>query len=62
MSNEECINTYGPGDTFLKAYGDVLVVTKEQPANSNATILMQFISELYVSNLIGNGWSAILEI
>jgi hypothetical protein len=56
LSNEECINAYGPGDNRLKGYGNLLVVTKEQPANWNATILMQFTNEVYVSNYTADGW------
>lgn len=56
LSNEDCINAYGPGNANMNDWGSVLVVTKEAPANSNKTILLQFRYGSYVLNYTGNNW------
>ncbi|CZR67199.1 uncharacterized protein PAC_17098 [Phialocephala subalpina] len=56
LDNEACIKTYGQGDDKLQGYGNVLVVTKEQPASTNNTILMQLRFEEFISNYTGNNW------
>jgi len=56
LSNEECITAYGQGNTYMKDYGNVLVVTKDRPQNSSTTMLLQFKYEYYVSNYTGNNW------
>lgn len=56
FSAEECINTYGRSDALLRGYGELLVVTKQQPSFSNATILMQLTNEVYISNYTGQNW------
>lgn len=56
MNNSECIQTYGIGNSRMSKWGNVLVVTKTQPASINDTILMQFRYETYVSNYTGNNW------
>ncbi|KAF8859021.1 hypothetical protein BDZ45DRAFT_742835 [Acephala macrosclerotiorum] len=56
LDNEECITTYGQGDDKLKGYGNVLAVTKEQPASTNNTILMQLRFEEFISNYTGSNW------
>ncbi len=39
LSDEDCINTYGPGNKRLSKWGNILAVAKVQPASSNNTIL-----------------------
>lgn len=56
LSNEDCINSYGKGNSLMKDYGNVLVVTKDQPPNSNASVLLEFEYSTYVSNYTGNVW------
>lgn len=56
LSNEECIYAYGQGNNRLRGYGNVLAVTKKQPSNGNATILMQFTYEIYISNYTAQNW------
>jgi hypothetical protein len=40
----------------MKGWANVLAVTKEEPAGSNVTILLQFRYETYVSNYTGVNW------
>jgi hypothetical protein len=56
LSNEECINAYGPGDGLMSKRGNLLVVTKSQPANNNNTILLNFRYEYFVTELTGQNW------
>ena len=56
LDNQECINAFGASGNFQGKQGDVLVVTKEQPEGSNATILLNFRLQMYASNYIGNNW------
>lgn len=56
LSNEECINAYGPADSLISHRGNVLAVTKSQPANTNDTVLLNFRYEILVSNYTGNNW------
>lgn len=56
LSNEDCINAYGPGNADMNDWGNVLAVTKEAPTGSNNTILLQFRYETYVSNYTGKNW------
>ena len=56
LSNEECIKAYGPGNSKMKHRANLLAVTKAQPLNTNATILMDFRYEMFVSNYTGNNW------
>jgi len=56
LTNEQCIQEYGAGDGAMKDRGNLLVVTKERPSFSNATILLNFRFETFVSNFTGNNW------
>ncbi|KAH9206756.1 hypothetical protein DL95DRAFT_396674 [Leptodontidium sp. 2 PMI_412] len=56
LNNAECINTYGPGNGLMRDYANLLVVTKEQPADTNNTVLMSFRYEAFVSNFTANRW------
>lgn len=57
LSNEECIEAYGPGDSLMSHRGNLLVVTKNKPAGSvNDTILLNFRVEVFVSDMTGNNW------
>ena len=56
LSNKECLNAYGPGSSLMSKHASLLVVTKEQPANSNATMLLEFKYQSYVTNYTGNSW------
>ena len=57
LSNEECINTYGPDNSQLSHRGNLLAVTKGQPANNaNGTILLTFRYEVLVTEFTGNNW------
>jgi hypothetical protein len=57
LGNADCINAYGPGNKRLSKWGNVIAVAKEQPPNSNNTILYDFRHEMYVSNYTGNSWA-----
>lgn len=56
LSNEECINAYGPGNTQMKHRSNLLAVTKDPSLNPNATVLMDFRYEMFISNYTGNNW------
>jgi hypothetical protein len=58
LSNEECINAYGPGNSNMKGWSNLLAVTKPVAALShpNNTILLHFRYQTYVSNYTGNNW------
>jgi hypothetical protein len=56
LSNAECISTYGTTSTKLSKWGHVLAVTKARPESSNATVLLQFNYQNYMSNYTGNNW------
>jgi hypothetical protein len=58
ISNEECINAYGPGNGNMKGGSNLLAVTKTSAALShpNNTILLQFRYQEDVSNYTGNNW------
>jgi len=56
LSNEECINAYGPGNAKMKHRSNLLVVTKAQALNPNVTILMDFRYEKFVTNYTANNW------
>ncbi|CAL3970661.1 unnamed protein product [Diplocarpon coronariae] len=56
MDNEACIKAYGPGNSLMAGYANLLAVTKEQPAGLNNTILIAFKYESFVSNYTGERW------
>lgn len=56
LDNEACIKTYGPGNGLMTGYANLLAVTKQQPAESNNTVLMAFKYEQFISNYTGNRW------
>lgn len=57
LSNEECINAYGPGDKLMSHRGNVLAVTKKlSPGSANSTVLLNFRYETFVSNYTGDNW------
>jgi hypothetical protein len=53
LSNEDCINTCGPGNRSISSRGNLLMVTKDQAPESWSTILMQFEYEMFVSTYTG---------
>lgn len=56
LDNEACIKAYGPGNTLMSGFANVLAVTKEQPSETNGTVLMALRYENFVSNYTGNRW------
>ncbi|KAH8671863.1 hypothetical protein BGZ60DRAFT_406070 [Tricladium varicosporioides] len=57
LNNEDCINAYGRGNTLQSKYGDLLVVTKQQPVSKpNRTILLDFKYGSYITNWTGSNW------
>ncbi|KAH8591808.1 hypothetical protein B0O99DRAFT_631704 [Bisporella sp. PMI_857] len=56
LTNQECINAYGPGNEFMKGRSDLLVVTKGPAANSSSTVLMNFRFESFVTEYNDNNW------
>lgn len=56
LDARECVSTFGNPASKAIGQGDVLVVAKEQPGASNATILLNFRNYMYASNYTGRNW------